>query len=105
MKKRPVWLARDLQFHCCGPDCCGGTRPRGFWIAKKGTKCFLVRPKSSEKERMGFLRSEGDRYFLVELEGKRRYLLRSDLMGEEEVKKEREKSKSRLGKLAKRKRG
>lgn len=98
---RPVWTARDLEFHSCGPDCCE-KRPSGFFTIPKGTKGLLVRPRKAEKARLMFLREAGERYFLVELLGVRRYLLRSDLLGEDAHNQERKKSKSRLAKLAQR---
>ena len=100
---RPIWTAKDLNFYSCGPSCCS-KQERGFFIIPKGTRCTLVRPSKAEKERLSFMREQGQRYFVVELLGKRRYLLREDLMSESEKNQERKKSKSRLSKLAKRNR-
>ena len=90
--KKPVWVAQDLLFNS----------DRGFFTIKRGTKGYLVTPTDAERSRLATLREGGARFFVVELEGKRRYLERSQLLGEREWANAKASSKAKLSKLAKR---
>ena len=97
--RKAVWLSRDLMFHSCGPACCD-QRPKGMYEVRKGTECYLVKPTTAERLRVEFLRGQGRKCFVVEVNGKRRFLDRDDLQSTAQHEESQRKSRIKLTRLS-----
>lgn len=97
-----LYAARDLRFHACA--CCEPNRKLGAFVIPEGTEGILVHPSSRQqrdldRQNKGLHQGSSERMALVEIEGRERYLRRSDVLSEKQYNARRERRKARLQSL------
>ena len=103
-KRIKLYAARDLRFHAC--SCCEKDREPGPFVIPEGSEGFLVKPtrhqqKELDRRNQGLPEGSSERFALVNLEGRPRYLRRCDVLSEKQYEARRQRRKDRLKALRK----